>query len=68
LKELSHLVIAAVDLDKTALLQEADRQDQSQTLKMASKVPGQKLNQNLVRLEAQTLETAPAVEKAKAKL
>jgi hypothetical protein len=61
-------VIAVVDQDKSALLQEVDQQDQKLIPRTASKLPGQKLNQNLVRLEAQQLETAPAEDKAKAKL
>jgi hypothetical protein len=61
-------VIAAVDLGKSALLQEVDRLDQKLIPRTASKLLDQKLDQNLVRLEVQKLETAPAVDKAKAKL
>jgi hypothetical protein len=61
-------VTAAVDRDKSALLQEVDRQDQKLIPRTASKLLDQKLGQNLVRLEVQKLETAPAVDKAKAKL
>jgi hypothetical protein len=61
-------VIAVVDQDKSALLQGVDQQDQKLIPRTASKLPGQKLNQNLVRLEAQQPETAPAAVKAKAKL
>ena len=56
-----------VDLDKSALLQGVDQQDQNLTLRTIS-LDLQKLDQNLVRLEAQQLETAPAAVKAKAKL
>jgi hypothetical protein len=61
-------VIAVVDQDKSAPLQEADQQDQKLIPRTASKLPGQKLNQSLAHLEAQQLETAPAAVKAKAKL
>jgi len=62
-------VIAEVrDLVKSALLHEVDQQDQKLIPRTASKLPGQKLNQNLVRLEAQQLETALAEDRPKAKL
>ena len=56
------------DLVKSALLQGVDQQDQKLIPRTASKLPGQKLNQSLAHLEAQQLETALAVDKAKAKL
>jgi hypothetical protein len=59
---------AEVDLDKSALLQEAARQDQNLILKTTNKTLDQNLNLSLVLLEAQKLETAPAAVKAKAKL
>jgi hypothetical protein len=58
--------IEVVDQDKSALLQEADQQDLNQIRKTVSR-DLQSLDQNLVRLEAQKLETALAVDKAKAK-
>jgi hypothetical protein len=58
--------IAVVDQDKSALLQEADQQDLNQIRRTVSR-DLQSLDQNLVRLEAQKLETALAADKAKAK-
>jgi hypothetical protein len=68
LKVRSQLEIAEEDLVKSVLLQEADQQDQKLILKTANKSLVQKLDQNLVRLEVQKLETAPVGDKAKAKL
>ena len=64
----SQQVTAEEDLVKSALLQEADQQDQKLILKTANKSLVQKLDQNLVRLEVQKLETAPVADKVKAKL
>jgi hypothetical protein len=66
LKVPSQQEIEVVDQDKSALLQEADQQDLNQIRKTVSR-DLQSLDQNLVRLEAQKLETALAVDKAKAK-
>jgi hypothetical protein len=66
LKVPSQQEIEVVDQDKSALLQEADQQDLNQIRKTVSR-DLQSLDQNLVRLEAQKLETALAADKAKAK-
>ena len=52
------------DLVKSALLREVDQQDQ----KLIPRTANKNLDQNLVHLEAQQLETALAEDKAKAKL
>jgi hypothetical protein len=67
LKVRSQQEIAVVDLDKSALPQEAAQQDLNQIPRTASQVL-QNLDQSLVHLEAQKLETALAADKAKAKL
>ena len=56
-----------VDQDKSAQLQEADQQDLDQIRRTVS-LALQKLDLNLVRLEAQKLEIEPAADKPKAKL
>ena len=55
-----------VDQDKSAQLQEADQQGLNQIRRIVS-LALQKLDLNLVRLEAQKLEIEPAADKAKAK-
>jgi hypothetical protein len=67
LKVRSQQEIAVVDLVKSALLQEVDRQDQKLIPRKASKRLDPKYGQNLAHLEAQKLETAPAVDRPKAK-
>jgi hypothetical protein len=62
----SQQVTAEEDLVKSVLLQEADQQGLNQIRRIVSQAL-QKRDQNLVRLEAQKLETALAVGRPKAK-